>query len=384
MTGTLSGIRVLDFTQMMAGPLCSMILGDMGATVIKVEPEEGDAMRRVGEARHLGHSEQFLSVNRSKRSLALDLKNPESTAIIHALAREADIVLENFRPGVAQKLQLGYETIRALNPKVLYCSISGFGAGSADAGKPALDPVIQALSGLMDLNGTQDQGPLLCAAPFGDFMTPMMATIAILGALSARERFGHGQMIEVNMLTSAIFGMKPRDQTALLHGAYPNRKGNESPLMVPYNTYVTSDGRYVAIIAHNDKYWRTLINALGVAALHDDTLYGTGTRRVEKRAQVDALIGGRIAEETLAFWEETFTRHDVIHGPVRTYAEALNLPEVQRAMVHESEMAGGKVPIMGIPLFFSETPNQICYPPPELGEGNDDILGGQGEPKWPE
>ena len=183
MSGSLIGIKVLDFTQMMAGPLCSMTLGDMGATVIKVEPETGDTMRETGQSRYLGESEYFLGLNRNKRSLALDLKKPENVRIIQDLAKDADVVLENFRPGTAERMGLGYDILKQNNPRLIYCSMSGFGSNSIYGDKPSLDPIIQALSGLMDLNGTKETGPLIVASPYADFLTPMMAVIAILSML---------------------------------------------------------------------------------------------------------------------------------------------------------------------------------------------------------
>lgn len=383
MSGSLTGIKVLDFTQMMAGPLCSMTLGDMGATVIKVEPETGDTMRETGQSRYLGESEYFLGLNRNKRSLALDLKNPENIGIIQDLAKDADVVLENFRPGTAERMGLGYDILKQNNPRLVYCSMSGFGSNSIYGDKPSLDPIIQALSGLMDLNGTKETGPLIVASPYADFLTPMMAVIAILAALNARHVTGEGQKVEVDMLKSTIFGMKPREQYTLLHGQYPQRDGNESAQIVPYNTYGTSDGRSLTLIAHNDKYWQGLTRCLEVEQFSDDKRFGTTDLRLEHRKEVDELIASRITQETLAYWEDKFSSDNVLFGPVRTLEEALDTPEIRDAMVHETEFQGGKIPILGIPIFLSGTPNDVRLPPPLLGEANAEILS-EGCAKWPD
>ncbi|WP_340151268.1 CoA transferase [uncultured Sneathiella sp.] len=383
MSGSLIGIKVLDFTQMMAGPLCSMTLGDMGATVIKVEPETGDTMRETGQSRYLGESEYFLGLNRNKRSLALDLKKPENVRIIQDLAKDADVVLENFRPGTAERMGLGYDILKQNNPRLIYCSMSGFGSNSIYGDKPSLDPIIQALSGLMDLNGTKETGPLIVASPYADFLTPMMAVIAILSALNARHGTGEGQKVEVDMLKSTIFGMKPREQYTLLHGQYPQRSGNESAQIVPYNTYGTSDKRSLTLIAHNDKYWQGLRRCLEVEQFSNGKRFGTTDLRLERREEVDELISTRIAQESLAYWEDKFSSDNVLFGPVRTLEEALNMPEIREAMVHETEFQGGKIPILGIPIFHSKTPNDVRLPPPLLGEANAEVLL-DGGAKWPD
>ncbi|MGE0231788.1 MAG: CaiB/BaiF CoA transferase family protein [Flavobacteriaceae bacterium] len=381
MSGSLAGVKVLDFTQMMAGPLCSMVLGDMGATVVKVEPEEGDAMRHISH-KHFGMSENFIALNRNKRSLVLDLKDPSCTPIIHELVRDADVVLENFRPGVAEKLGLGWDELREINPRLVYCSVSGFGEKSKLANKPALDPVIQALSGMLDLNGTKATGPLVVNIPFADYNTPLIAVIGILGAINARHATGKGQRIEVDMFKSTIFGMKPRTEYTMTRGAYPTRDGNANPQLSPCGTYPTRDGRSIFIIVHNDKFWQGLRRVLGVEALSDEAKFGTMDLRVKNRAELDKLMSDRMLQDDLAHWEHAFAADNVVFGTVNTLEEALNLPEVRDTMIHEAEVGGGKVPVVGIPIFYSDTPNDVRFPPPELGEANDEILRAGGA-KWP-
>ncbi len=257
--GPLHGIRVADFSQMMAGPLCSMLLGDLGADVVKVEPPEGDAMRVMGETFIGGETSFFLSLNRNKLSLVLDLKTAGGRAVVRRLAERADVVLENFRPGTAERLGIDYDSLRKLNPGLVYCSISGFGREGPESKRPALDPVIQAISGLMQLTGTAQSGPLRTGFPLVDFVTPLLATIGILSALHARRETGRGQRVDLSMLDAAIFSMIPRDGHYFGTDQVPPRLGNEHYEIVPLNVYETGDGRHVLVIAHSEKFWLALV-----------------------------------------------------------------------------------------------------------------------------
>lgn len=384
MSGPLHGLKVLDLTQMMAGPLCSMILGDLGATVIKVEPESGDAMREVGTERFFGFTEYFISLNRNKRSLVLDLKSEAGQAAVQSLARDADIILENFRPGVAARLGLDYEALKEKNPNLIYCAMRGFSANSPYSNKPALDPVIQALSGLMHLNGTKSTGALVLNTPFADYNTPLIATIGILSAIHARQNGAPGQLVEVDMLTSTIFGTKPREQYTLLRGEYPQREGNEHAQLAPYNSYRTRDGREIVIIVHNQKYWHGLCQVLGIPELKNNETFGTNAMRLKNRQSLEELIGSRIAQDDLSYWSDAFSNNDVIFGAVNTLGEILGHPEIRDSMLVDTKFDGGSVPIMGIPIGFSETPYEVRSAPPELGEANSEIFGADGQPYWPE
>src|SRR3990167_8946754 len=288
--GPLEGIRVLDFTQMMAGPLCAMLLGDLGADVIKIEPPEGDAIRRTGETFLGGETESFLSFNRNKRSVVIDLKAEAGREAGRGLAAGADVVLENFRPGSAERLGVGYETLRALNPRLVYCSISGFGRAGADRARPALDPVIQAMSGIMQLTGSAETGPLRTGFPFSDLVTPLFATIGVLAALRVRERTGRGQRVDLSMLDATIFGMMPREAYFFATGRTPSRLGNEHYQIAPWNTYETADGRYMIVVAHTEKFWHALLTALDAPELGADPRFLSNADRVRNRAALNARL----------------------------------------------------------------------------------------------
>ncbi|MFM0223709.1 CaiB/BaiF CoA transferase family protein [Paraburkholderia dipogonis] len=211
MNGVLDGIRVLDLTQMVAGPLCTLLLGDLGADVIKVEPPDGDASRQIGVNRECGESDYFLSLNRNKRSVVLDLKSAQGIETLKALASHSDIVVENFRPGTMEKLGIGYDVLSELNPGLIYCGMSGFGNDGPYRDRPALDPVIQAMSGVMQLTGTPESGPLKAGVLISDFVPPLFGTIGVMAALYARSSSGQGQRVDVSMLDATVFSMIPRE-----------------------------------------------------------------------------------------------------------------------------------------------------------------------------
>ncbi|HEX2888932.1 CoA transferase [Vineibacter terrae] len=375
MAGALSGVRVLDFTQMMAGPLCPSLLGDLGADVIKIEPPEGDAMRRTGSVRVGGESDLFLSVNRNKRSVVLDLKTPEGQRAARALAAGADVVVENFRPGTAERLGIGYDDIRRENPQVIYCSITGFGRKGPDSGRPALDPVIQALSGLMSLTGDESTGPLLTGMPISDFVAPVFGTVGVLAALYARQRSGHGQRIDLSMLDSSIFTMMPREAHVLATGEELPLLGNRHYQMVPYNAYETRDGRSIMVIAHNDKFWLALLRALDCLDMKDDPRLATGTDRARHRDVVEARFAERFRSEDQATLIARLTQADAIFAPVRGIPEVLADERVRRDMlVRVEHPTAGPVSLLANPLHFSATPATIRSAPPGLGQHTQEVL----------
>jgi len=267
MSTALQGLKILDFTQMMTGPFATMLLGDSGADVIKVEQPEGDPFRRSGETTLGGDGAFFLGVNRNKRGIVLDLKSEEGRAAALELAAQADVLVENFRPGLTDKAGLGYDDLRKVNPRLVYCSISGFGRTGPDKNRPALDMIIQAVSGVMQVTGTQESGPLKTGFPFSDLVTALIATIGILVALQARERTGEGQRVDLSMLDASIFSQVPRDVYFDLTGKTPVRMGNQHWDIVPNNTYASADGRDIMIITINDKFWQILCDAIGASEL---------------------------------------------------------------------------------------------------------------------
>jgi len=366
---------VVDFTQMMAGPLCSMLLGDLGADVVKVEPPEGDAIRSMGETFVGGETEYLLSLNRNKRSIVLDLKTDGGREVVRRLVTDADVVVENFRPGTATRLGVDYAALRGLNPALVYCSISGYGQEGASSSRPALDPVIQAMAGLMQLTGTAATGPLRTGFPLADLVTPLFAVVGILAALDARRRTGRGQRVDLSMLDATIFSMIPREGYYFATGRAPARLGNEHYQLVPINAYETRDGRHLMVLAHSEKFWRALVAALGMPELADDPRFKTNADRLRHRTELNALLAARFRQASLAEWTQRLAEAEVLFAPVRSVPEVFDDPEVRRRMVVELEHpAAGRVRVLANPIRFSETPAEVRAPSPRLGEHTRELL----------
>ncbi|VTU30673.1 CaiB/BaiF CoA transferase family protein [Variovorax sp. PBL-E5] len=375
MTGVLDGIRVLDLTQMVAGPLCTMLLGDLGAEVIKVEPPTGDTSRDIGVNRPGGESDYFLSLNRNKRSIVLDLKAANGIAMLKALALQCDIVVENFRPGTLDKLGIGYETLREGHRGLIYCALSGFGQDGPYRDRPALDPVIQAMSGLMQLNGTASSGPLKTGVLISDFVPPLFGTIGILSALYTRKTSGEGQRVDVSMLDATVFSMVPREGYYFSTGRTPERLGNAHYQIAPWNTYETSDHRHVMVVAHTAKYWKALLAATGRDALGDDPRFRTNADRLQNRTLLDAELAAAFATGTLAAWTERLGASDALFSPVRDFEEVFADPAVRDAMVQTvTHPTAGEVPILRNPIRLSANPSTIRRAPPLLGQHTDEVL----------
>ncbi len=375
MTSALEGVKVLDFTQMMNGPFGAMLLADFGADVIKVEPPEGDTFRHTGETFLGGDAVYFLTMNRNKRSIVLDLTTPEGRAAAHEMVKHVDIVLENFRPGVAERLGIDYETLAPLNPRMIYCSTSAFGRVGPDAVRPGMDPVVQAMSGIMQLTGDERTGPLKTGMPYCDLITPLLSTIGVLSALQARNRIGVGQRIELSMLDATIYSMIPRDAYYFATGETPGRIGNAHWQIVPYNTYLTADDRHIMIIAHTDKFWRALCTALDAPGLLSDDRLATKAGRLEHREIVDAGVAEAFASKPLAHWNDRLLSAGVMFSAVLTFPEVFEDPRVQKDLVVELDHAkAGKFKVVKNPIRMSETPPTVRRPPPMLGEHTEEIL----------
>lgn len=381
MKAALAGVRVLDLTQLVAGPVSTMILGDFGADVIKVEPPTGDALRKTGETflGSSGDADIFFSVNRNKRSVMADLKSEVDREAIIKLAAAADVLVESFRPGTTEKLGLGYEDLARINPRLIYCSVTGFGPHSRNRDRPAVDQVIQALSGIMQLTGTPDSGPLRTGFPYSDFLASILAVVGILTALQARGRTGRGQRVDLSMLNATIFGMMPREAYYMATGGMPPRLGNAHYLLAPCNTYTSSDQRQVLIYAHQPKFWEALVQALGDTSLASDPRFKTNEARLANREALDQRIGGIIAGAPLAVWNDRLGKAGVLYAPVRTFDEVFEDEEVRREMLVELQHAtAGTLRLLANPLQLSDTPASVRRAPPRLGEHTDEVLGGTG------
>ncbi|MEP9399677.1 CoA transferase [Mesorhizobium sp. KR2-14] len=371
----LKGLKVLDFTQMMTGPMGTMLLADAGADVIKVEQPSGDPFRKSGETTLNGTGAFFLGVNRNKRGIVLDLKTSEGLATAKALAAEADVFVENFRPGFTEKLGLGYEELKKVNPRLIYCSITGFGQTGPDRNRPALDMVIQAMSGLMQITGSKESGPLRTGFPFSDLVTALLSTIGILTALEARHKTGEGQRIDLSMMDASIFSLVPRDVYFDATGHTPDRLGNEHWDIVPNNTYATKDGREVMIITINDKFWQILCDAIGAPSMKTDPETATKGARLKNRDLVNRRLSEIFATRTLAEWDPILLAAGAIYGPVKTWPEVFGDPKVQADLIRTIDSpSAGQFRVINNPLNFSATPTEISLAPPSLGEHNDAII----------
>ncbi len=381
MTTALRGLKVLDFTQMMTGPMSTMLLADLGADVIKVEQPEGDPFRKSGETMLGNDGVFFLAINRNKRGIVLDLKSEAGRKAAIELVREADVLVENFRPGLTDKAGLAYDELKKINPRLIYCSITGFWKTGPDRNRPALDQVIQAMSGLMQVTGTQQSGPLKTGFPFSDLVTALLATIGILGAVEARHHTGEGQRVDLSMMDASVFSHVPRDVYFDVTGKSPPLMGNEHWDIVPNNTYKTSDDRDIMIITINDKFWRVLCDGLGAPELKTDPRFASKAARLENRALVDARLSELFATRKLEDWNKALLEVGAIFGPVRTWQEVFNDPQITDHLIKTIDHpTAGSFKVVANPLQLSATPASIRLAPPSLGQHNAEVLADR--PSW--
>jgi crotonobetainyl-CoA:carnitine CoA-transferase CaiB-like acyl-CoA transferase len=371
----LDGIRVVDLSRVLAGPYGSMLLADMGAEVIKVEePGRGDDTRAwpafVG-----GESTYFMSVNRGKKSLTLDLKAEAGKAILRQLVTGADVLLENFRPGTLARLGFGWETVRAWNPRLVYCSISGFGESGPEAGRPGYDLIVQGESGVMDLTGFPDGPPLKAGTSIADLAAGTMAAHGIVLALLARERTGAGQKVEIAMLEVMAALLTYQGQAYLATGTSPRRRGNQHPSIVPYEVFEAADA-YLTVGVANNSLWTRFCQAIGRPELATDPRFDAEAKRVEHRDVLVPLLGEIFRTRPAAEWLERLERAGVPAGKIKSVGEALESPHLRArgAIVTVRHPAAGALRMVGPPIRLSATPAEATAPAPLLGEHTDEIL----------
>lgn len=376
MQSALEGATVLDFTRHMSGPYGTLLLGDFGADVIKVESmPHGDPTRKMGTAFVDGESGMFLIWNRSKRSLALDMRKPEAAEIIRRLAAKADILAENFRPGIAEEMGIGYAAMSALNPRLVYLSVSAFGPTGPLADYPGTDPVVQAMSGVMSLTGEAEGEPVLVGLPIADFSAAMVAFQAALLGLLAREKTGRGQRIDVPMLGALVFGLTTRLANYWATNEEPKRQGSAHSSVAPYQLFRASDGDVVAGAWTNDSWPRFCI-AVGMPELEKDARFATNPDRMANVRELNAVLKLAFAKRTVAQWEEAFHDANALFGPVLTMPQVLAHPQMDALGMVQSVQHPklGKIPQMAPPIFMSDTPGGIRRPPPMYGEHTSQIL----------
>jgi crotonobetainyl-CoA:carnitine CoA-transferase CaiB-like acyl-CoA transferase len=373
--GPLHGLRVLDLTSQLAGPYCAMLLADLGADVVKVErPGTGDEARAGGPHLH-GESAPFMIVNRNKRSVSLDLKRDEGRAIARQLAGAADVLVENWRPGTAARLGLGWGDLHAFNPRLVYCSISGFGQTGPYAGRGGFDRIAQGMSGLMSITGAEHGPPLPVPLPVADIGTGMFGALGILAALQARTRTGQGQRVDASLLETPIAWAVYEAAEHFATGAVPRRLGPGHRTNAPYQAFRTADG-WINLGGGSPAIWPRICRVLGVEPLIDDPRFRTATLRVQHREPLEALLQARFVTASTGVWLARLEEAGVPAGPILTYDQVFADPQVRhREMAVELEHPrAGRMRVLGVPYKLSATPAAVRRPAPLLGEHTDEVL----------
>lgn len=373
MTAPLDGITVLDLSRVLSGPYCTMLLGDMGARIIKVEqPGKGDDTRGWGPPFVGGESAYFLSINRNKESITLDFRKSAGRAVLDRLIANSDVVVENFRPGTLSKLGLDYAALAPKHPRLIYCSISGFGHSGPRKNEPGYDAVIQAEGGLMSVTGAADGPPYRLGVAIGDIVTGILAAQGVLLALLSRHRTGQGQFVDIGMLDSVAALLSYQASIFFATGSAPQRIGNRHPTIVPYETFTASDGDFVLAVG-NDDQWRRFCT---VAGLDRDERFETNRQRVMGYDELRPILTQCIRRHTRQYWIEQLTKAGVPCGSVRDLKEVFTDPQLDaRQMIARAEHATlGAIRLLGLPIKLSQTPGSIRSAPPTLGQHTDAVL----------
>ncbi len=376
MNGALDGVTILDLSQGAAGPTCAMSLGDLGATVLKVEPPGGEWGRGLGPPFVEGVAAAFLGMNRNKRSIVIDLKKPGGSELVLRLAEQCDVALESFRPGVADRLGIGHKAMSARNPRLIYAAISAFGQDGPWRDRPGVDGVAQAMGGLMSVTGTADGPPVKVGVPAADMAAGMYASQTILAALIARQRTGCGQRVDVSLLDSLLAYQVVPLSMYLASGQLPQRLGSAAPYAAPNEVYATHDG-HVMVAAYSPKRWAALCDALGEPQLATDPRFDSNEKRVNARPKLTEVLEPLFCAKTTTEWIEILDAADILCGPLLTYSELVAHDHVANgeALVTVEHPAVGEITSPGFPGRFSETNRAGSGPPPPVpGEHSNEIL----------
>jgi crotonobetainyl-CoA:carnitine CoA-transferase CaiB-like acyl-CoA transferase len=375
-TGPLAGIRVLDLTRVLAGPYCTMFLGDLGAEVVKVEqPGVGDDTRGWGPPFAGGESAYFLCINRNKKSLTVDLKSPEGISLVRQLAERADVLIENFRPGAMERLGLGDDQLRGANPKLIYASLSGFGADGPMAGVPGYDLIVQAWGGLMSITGAADGEPTKVGVAIIDLVAGLMLGKSIAAALYAREKTGLGQKIDTSLLEAEVAVLINAGSNYLMNGKVPGRWGNAHPTIVPYQSFRTADSHLVIGVA-SEGIWQRFCKALGKTDLVDDARFEKNANRVKNRDALIHLLSEIFRSRDNDTWLRILNEAEVPCAPIQTIDQVFHAPQVlhRDMLVEVAHPTAGTVRMAGLPVKLSATPASVRLPPPLLGEHSAQVL----------
>ena len=372
----LEGLRVIDFTQAMAAPYCTMNLADLGADVIKLEPPgEGEPTRHLGAVHKRGHSATFMTMNRGKRDLAVDLKQPEGVVLVKRLVKTADVFVQNYRPGVAERLGLGYAALSEVNPRLIYCAVSGFGGTGPYAPRGGYDLIAQGMSGVISVTGDEDGAPAKSGVPLSDLAAGLFSAYGILCALEYRERTGLGQLVDTSLLEAAMALTVWESTEYWVTGEAPKALGSAHRLSAPYQALKAADG-YFTVGANNDRLFDGFCRAIGRADLREDARFATGAGRRKHRKALILEIEKTTVTEPRAFWLERLDKEGVPAGPINNYAEALADPQTlaRKMVVNLIHPGAGPIKALGVPVKLSDTPGAVDKAAPILGQDTADIL----------
>ncbi len=371
----LAGLKVIDLTSFLSGPFCTMLLGDMGAEVIKIEePKAGDA-NRSSRPMIKGEGAYFLYTNRNKRSLTLNLREEDGRKILLQLAKDADVFVENFRPQVKKRLKIDYPVLKEMNPRLIYCSISGFGQTGPWAERPGFDQIAQGMSGLMSVTGFPEQGATRVGVAIGDSVCGIFASYGILTALVERNKSGRGQFLETSLLEGLVSLLGFQAGKYFATGETPLQQGNDHGVNAPYGTYRTKDG-YLNIATATHKMWEILCQVLGMAELPKDLRFLMDGDRVKNKKELREIIEKQLSARTSAEWVEILNQKGIPCGMINTIDEVFRDEQVlhQQMLMEVEHTTAGKIKLIGFPVKLERTPAHISLPPPVLGQHTREIL----------
>lgn len=374
----LEGIRVIDLTRVLSGPFCTMMLGDMGAEVIKVEPAKGDPIREQGTLRN-GFSAYYASFNRNKKSVVIDLYSARGRAVLERLIANADVLIDNFRPGVMAKMGFGEARLKALNPRLVTANVNGYGSTGPYVDRPAFDFIAQAMSGLMSVNGAEGTEPMRVAQPITDLVAGLYCAFGIVSALRARDLNGTGQHVESAMMNGAISMMAYLASEYFTTGELPARTGNDHPLVAPYGLFRARDGE-IAVAPSNDVILKRFLDVLELGHLMKDPRYDTNDKRFARRPELNEMINQAVGRDTQEAWIARLNAAGVPCGKVQNLAEALNDPQTraQEMVIEVDQPNHGPIRMLGFPVKLSDTPCRLRHPAPELGADTRAVLEASG------
>lgn len=372
--GPLDGLRVIDLTRVLSGPFCTMILGDLGADVIKIEPPKGDPVRAQGTMTE-GHSGYFAGFNRNKRSVVLDLYSPAGKAALNRLLADADVLVENFRPGTLEKLGLTADALKALNPRLIIASVNGYGSEGPYVDRPAFDFIAQAMSGFMGVNGEADGPPMRAAPPVSDLIAGIYAAVGILAAVQGRERTGEGQTVEVAMVNGLLSLMAYLSSEYFATNELPQRTGNDHPLVYPYGLFRCSDGQ-IAVANSHDQILQRFLDRLDLGWVMSDPRYDSNPKRMAAREDLRTLIDSRMAGNTQQHWLDVLNAAGVPCGLVQDLAQVFADPQIaaQQMVIETPLQDGPALKVLGFPIKLGSTPCAVHRPVPRLGGHTGEVL----------